>query len=79
MKRKAANLNFYPLAIDESTDATNTKLLNLPFLLGVLIIEYNFTEEMASLVPLKDITKCLDFYDAVKITLKLFFLQTYLV
>jgi len=34
--------------------------------------EYNVTDEMASLVPLKDTTKSLDLYEAVKNTLKLF-------
>jgi len=34
--------------------------------------EYNVTEEMASLVPLKDTFKSLYMYEVVKITLKQF-------
>ena len=34
--------------------------------------KYNNTKEMASLVPLRDTTKYLDLYEAVKNTLKLF-------
>ena len=35
--------------------------------------EYNVTEEMASLVPLKDTTKSLDLYEALKSYIKVIF------
>lgn len=67
---KSANFKCYALAIDKDTDATDTAQLAI-FIRGI-DNEYNITEEMASLVPLKDITKSLDFYEAIKTTLKYF-------
>ena len=68
MESRAANFKFYALAIDESTDVTNTAQLEI-FIRGIND-EYNITEEMVSLVPLKDTTKSRDLYEAVKNTLK---------
>jgi hypothetical protein len=73
IESKAANFNFFALAIDESTDVTDTAQLAI-FIRGV-DNEYNITEEMASLVPLRDTTKSSDLYEAVKITLKRFSLS----
>ena len=39
---------------------------------GSIDYKYSITEEMTSLVPLKDTTKSLDLYEAVEITLKRF-------
>jgi len=55
------------LAIDESADATDTTQLAI-FIKGI-DNKYNVTEEMAYLVLLKDTTKSLYLYEAVKITL----------
>ena len=52
------------MAIDESTDATD--MTPLAIIIRGTDNEYNVTEEMASLVPLKDTTKSLDLYEAVK-------------
>ena len=54
----------------ESTDATD--MAQLAIFIGGIDYKYNVTEEMASLVPLKDTTKSLDLYEAVKITIKQF-------
>ncbi|XP_075053814.1 general transcription factor II-I repeat domain-containing protein 2-like [Mixophyes fleayi] len=68
LKSRAAIFKFYAMAIDESTDATDTAQLAI-FIRGI-DDEYNITEEMASLVPLKDTTKASDLYEAVKNTLQ---------
>ena len=70
LERKAVNFKLCALARDESTDTTDMAQLVI-FIRGT-DNEYNVTEEMASLVPLKDTTKSLDLYEAVKITLKWF-------
>ena len=70
MRGKAANFECYALTIDESTDATY--MAQPAIFIGGTDDEYNVTEEMASFVPLKDTTKSLDLYEAVKITLKWF-------
>ena len=58
------------MSVGESTDATD--MTPLAIIIRGTDNEYNVTEEMASLVPLKDTTKSLDLYEAVKITLKCF-------
>ena len=68
MESKAANFKFYTLAMDDSNDVTDTVQLAI-FIRGI-DDEYNVTEEMASLVPLKDTTKSRDLYEAVKNMLK---------
>ena len=68
LESKAANFKFYALATDDSTDATDTAQPAI-FISGI-DDEFNVTEEMASLVPLKDTTKSKDLYEAVKYTLK---------
>ena len=70
---KAANFKFYALAIDDSTDATDTAELAI-FIQGI-DDEYNVTEELASLVPLKDTTESRVLYEAVKSMLKWFSLS----
>ena len=77
MESKATNFKFYALAIDQSA----ADMAQLATFIRGIDNEYNVTEEMASLVPLKDTTKSLDLYEAVKITLKQFSLtlSTYLV
>ena len=52
----------------DSTDTADTAQLAI-FIRGV-DDEYDVTEEMASLVPLKDTTKSRDLYEAVKNMLK---------
>ena len=73
LKSKAANFKFYALAKDDSTDATDMSQLVI-FTTGI-DDEYNVTEEMACLVPLKDTTKSRDSYESVKNKLKPFSLS----
>ncbi len=54
-------------------DAPDTSVLAI-FITGIEN-EYNITEEMASLVPLKDTTTSLYLYDTVRITIKWFYLN----
>ena len=56
-----------------NTDATDTAQVAI-FIRGISH-EYNVTEEMASLVPLKDTTKSRDLHEAVKNMLKRFSLS----
>lgn len=70
LKSRATHFKFYALAIDESTDSTDTAQVAI-FIRGV-DNEYNITEEMASLVPLKDTTKSLILHEAVKNTMQRF-------
>ena len=70
MESEAANFTFFTLVTDESRDATD--MAQLAISIRGIDNEYNVTEEMASFVPLKDTTKSLDLYEAVKITLKQF-------
>lgn len=67
---RVTNFKFYALAIDESTDSTDTAQVAI-FIRGI-DNEYNITEELASLVPLKDTTKSLNLHEAVKNTLRRF-------
>lgn len=69
LERKAANFKCYTSAIDKNTDATDTAQLATS--IRGIANEHNITEEMASLLPLKDITKSIDFYEALNI--KVFF------
>ncbi|XP_063814316.1 general transcription factor II-I repeat domain-containing protein 2-like [Pseudophryne corroboree] len=73
VKSRAAHFKFYAMAIDESTDATDTAQLAI-FIRGI-DDKYNIIEEMAALVPLKDTTKARDLYEAVKNTLQRFSLS----
>ena len=52
------------MAINKSTNAADTAQLAI-FIRG-FHNEHNVTEGMVSLVPLKDTTKSLDLYEAVK-------------
>ena len=63
MESKAANFKFYALAMVNSTDVTDMAYLAI-FIRGI-DVEYNVTEELAALVPLKDTTKSRDLYKAV--------------
>ncbi|XP_067123968.1 general transcription factor II-I repeat domain-containing protein 2-like [Centruroides vittatus] len=73
LKSKACGFTFYFLAMDESTDATDTAQFAI-FIRGIND-EYSVTEEMLLLVPLKDTTKSRDLYEAVKKTLMRFSLS----
>ena len=55
LESKAANFKFYALAMDDSSDATDTA--QFAIFLRRTDDEYNVTEEVASLVPLKDTNK----------------------
>ena len=68
MESKAANFNFFALAIDESTDATD--MTPLAIIIRGTDNEYNVTEEMASLVPSKGRKKSFDVDEAVEMALK---------
>lgn len=68
MENKAANFKFYALVTNESTDAMVTA--ELAVFIRDIDNEYNVTDEMASVVPLKHTTKSLDLYKAVKVTFK---------
>ncbi|KAG8236139.1 hypothetical protein J437_LFUL001597 [Ladona fulva] len=65
-----ATFMFYSIALDDSTDATNTAQLAI-FICGI-DNEYNITEELALLVLLKDMNRSVDFYEAAKATLARF-------
>ena len=67
---RASNFKFYSLALDESTDATDTAQVAI-FVRGI-DNDFNITEEMAALVSLKDTTKANDIYGAVTATLAKF-------
>ena len=56
--------------MDDSSDATD--MAQFAIFLRRTDDEYNVTEEMASLVPLKDTTKSRDLYEAIKNMLKQF-------
>ena len=64
LESKAANFKFYALVMGDNTDATDMAQLAI-FIRGIED-ECNVTEEMASLVPLKDMAKSRDLYEAVK-------------
>lgn len=70
LERKAVNFKLCALARDESTDTTDMAQLVI-FIRGT-DNEYNVTEEMASLVSLKDITTSPHLYETVKNTFKQF-------
>ncbi|KOC58986.1 General transcription factor II-I repeat domain-containing protein 2, partial [Habropoda laboriosa] len=72
-KSKACSFKFYSLIMNESTEATDTAQFAI-FIRGIND-EYNITEEMASLVPLKDTKISRDLYEAVKKTLTRFSLS----
>lgn len=73
LKNTAANFKFFSLAVDESTDSSDTAQLAI-FIRGV-DKDFNITEELANLIPLKDTTKSSDLFQAVKNTLKYFSLN----
>ena len=64
LESKAANLKFYALAIDESTDATD--MARLALFTRATDNKYNVTEKMAAFMPLEDTAKSFDLYEAVK-------------
>lgn len=66
MESKDVNFKLYALVIDGRTDGTDTA--QLAIFSEVIDKECNVTEEMVSLMPLKDIAKSLDLYETVKIT-----------
>lgn len=70
MESQCTTFKFYSIALDGSTDATDTAQLTI-FIRGI-DNEFNITEELASLVPLKNTTKSVDLYEAVKATLARF-------
>lgn len=70
LKDRASKFVFYSVALDESTDVTDTAQLAI-FIRG---IDQNFsiTEEMAALFPMKGTTKGTDIYKALTSTLNRF-------
>ena len=70
---RASNFRFYSLALDESTDSTDTAQVAI-FIRGI-DDDFNITEEMAALLSLKDTTKANDIYKVVTTTLARFALD----
>lgn len=58
---------FFSIALDESTDASDTA--QVAFFIRGVNNEFQITEELASLVSLKDSTKSVDLFEAFKETL----------
>jgi len=73
LEEKVRSFKYYSLAIDESTDVMDTAQVAI-FIRGI-DNEFNISEEMASLVPLKDTTKARDLFEAVETTLNKFSLN----
>jgi hypothetical protein len=73
LKKRACEFIFYALALDESTDITDTVQVAI-FIRGV-DVHFNKTEELAALYPLKDTTCSRDLLGAVTSTLNGFSLQ----
>uniref|UniRef100_A0A6P7HAL3 General transcription factor II-I repeat domain-containing protein 2A-like n=1 Tax=Diabrotica virgifera virgifera TaxID=50390 RepID=A0A6P7HAL3_DIAVI len=73
LKNRASEFIYYSLALDESTDMTDTAQVAI-FIRGV-DANFNKTEELAALFPLKDTTKSRDLLEAVQTTLNRFSLQ----
>lgn len=73
LKNRASKFIFYALALDESTDLTDTAQVTI-FIRGV-DVHFNKIEELAALYPLKDTTCSRDFLGAVTSTLNRFSLQ----
>ena len=63
LESKAANLKFYAFVMGDGSDATDAAQLTI--FTRDIGDEY-VTEEMTSLVPLKDITNSRDLYETVK-------------
>ncbi|XP_043917683.1 general transcription factor II-I repeat domain-containing protein 2B-like isoform X2 [Protopterus annectens] len=71
LESRCTTFKFYSIALDDCTDVTDTTQLAI-FIRGV-DINFNITEELASLIPLKDsTTKSVDLYNALKATLTKF-------
>ena len=68
LRVKLLILDFTLLAMNDSTDATD--MAQTAIFISGIDDEYNVTEEMASLVSLKDTSKSKDLYEAVKNMLK---------
>jgi hypothetical protein len=73
LEEKVRSFKYYSLAIEESTDVMDTAQVAI-FVRGI-DSEFNITEEMASLVPLKDTTKARNLFEAVETTLNKFSLN----
>jgi len=73
LKRKCFDCKFYSLALDDSTDASDTAQLAI-FIRGI-DKQYNIFEELLALVPLKNTTRSVDMYDALKLTMERFSLS----
>jgi len=58
---------FYSLALDESTDMTDTA--RLPIFIRGVDFNFNFTEELVALFPMTSTTKSCDICNALKSTL----------
>ncbi|KAI6659388.1 General transcription factor II-I repeat domain-containing protein 2-like [Oopsacas minuta] len=63
LKEQASHFQYYPFAMDESTDVSDTAQLTI-FVRGVSQ-NFDVTEEFASLIPMKDTTTGADLLEAV--------------
>ncbi|XP_008182941.1 general transcription factor II-I repeat domain-containing protein 2-like [Acyrthosiphon pisum] len=70
LKERISKFIFYLLALDESTDLSDTAQLAI-FILGI-DSNFNITEELAALFPIKDTTKSCDIFNALNSTLNRF-------
>ncbi|KAG8238937.1 hypothetical protein J437_LFUL000775, partial [Ladona fulva] len=62
--KKCATFKFYSIALYENTHSTDAaQLANFT---GGIDNEFNINEELTSLIPLKDTTRSVDLYEAVK-------------
>lgn len=67
LKEKAGQFVFYSVALDESTDISDTAQLAI-FVRGI-DEKFNITEELAALFPMKGTTKGVDIFNALDSTL----------
>jgi hypothetical protein len=64
LKEKIGRLEAFSIALDDSTDASNTAQLAILFIRGV-DVDFNITEELLALQPLKGTTTDEDIFETV--------------